>query len=209
VNLKSSGAGPLARTTLVRLAAALASVLVTVGAVWAATSAHADVTPPPGQMIQIDTGGTGDGTFVADTYFTGGATDGNHTGTNGNPNFPRTVTHPIPQTEWNTYRFLDSTYHVPGLLPATPYQVRLYFLDWYWTKVGKRVFNVDINGTPVLTNFDIIQTAVNAGADGNYTGVEQDFTATADGSGTITIDFLRGTADQALISAIVLVPAAP
>jgi hypothetical protein len=68
--------------------------------------------------------------------------------------------------------------------------VRLYFLDWYWTKVGQRSFDVDINGARVLQDFDIIQAAVNAGADGSYTGVERDFTTAADGAGTLTINFV-------------------
>jgi len=30
---------------------------------------------------------------------------------------------------------------------------------FYFISAGKRIFNVAINGTPVLTNFDIIATA--------------------------------------------------
>lgn len=42
--------------------------------------------------------------------------------------------------------------------------------------------------------------------DGSYIGVERDFTVAADGVGTLTINFVRGAADQPLISPIVLVP---
>jgi hypothetical protein len=66
---------------------------------------------------------------------------------------------------------------------------------------------VNINGAVALQNFDIIQAAVNAGGDGSHLGVERDFTATADAAGTISIQFVRGTADQPLVNAIVLVPA--
>jgi hypothetical protein len=208
VNRNNDGAGRLARLTPVRLVAVLVSLFAASGAVFAMSTAHAGETPPAGQPIQIDAGGAGDGTFLADSFFTGGLTDSNHSGSNGNPNFPRTVAHPIPQAEWNTNRYLESTYQIPNLTPGASYEVRLYFLDWYFTKVGKRVFDVNVNGAVVLKDFDIIQAAVNAGADGNYTGVEKDFTATADGNGTVTIKFVRGAVDQPLISAIVLVPAA-
>ena len=86
--------------------------------------------------------------------------------------------------------------------------MRLYFLDWHWTRVGQRVFNVEINGTPVLQNFDIVQAAANAGGDGEYIGVENDFTETADPTGTITIRFIRGSADQPMVNAIAIAPSA-
>ena len=157
--------------------------------------------------VSIDAGGPGDGgSFAADEYYSGGAEASNTTGSNGNITFSRTVSHPIPQADWNTYRFLASTYTIPGLTPGGVYQVRLYFLDWYWTKTGQRVFNVNINGQPALTNFDIVQAAVNAGGDGQYIGVEKDFAETADAAGDITISFIRGSADQPMINAIAVAP---
>jgi hypothetical protein len=200
VSVNRAGVRRLIRITPVRLVAVLAGVLAAGGGVYAAGIAHADTTPPPGQ-VQIDAGG------ASDAYFTGGMTDSNHTGSNGNPN-SRSVVHPIAQADWNTNRYLESTYRVPNLVPGASYQVRLYFLDWYWTKVGQRVFDVSINGAVVLHNFDIIQASVNDGGDGSYQGVERDFTATADGTGTVTINFIRGAVDQPLVSSIALAPAA-
>ena len=174
--------------------------------------------PPPRQIshpapeaeapgVSIDAGGPGDGgSFIADTYYSGGEESSNGTASSGDIDFPGTVSHPIPQADWNTYRVLASTYQIPGLTPGGTYQVRLYFLDWYWTNVGQRVFDVDINGMPVLQNFDIIQAAVNAGDDGQYVGVERDFTETADAAGMITIQFIRGLADQPMVNAIAIVP---
>jgi hypothetical protein len=156
--------------------------------------------------VHIDAGGAGDSTFTADQFFVGGAVDTNRTGSNGNITFSRTVTNPIPQNEWNTDRFLESTYTVPGLSPASSYPVRLYFLDWSWTKVGQRVFDVAVNGNRVLQNFDIIKSAVDAGGDGSRIGVERDFTTTASPDGTVTINFVRGTADQPMVNAISIVP---
>ena len=39
--------------------------------------------------------------------------------------------------------------------PAGKYSVTLKFAELYWTAKGGRVFNVAINGTTVLSNFDI------------------------------------------------------
>jgi hypothetical protein len=97
---------------------------------------------------------------------------------------------------------------IPDLTPGAGYQVRLYFLDWQNTQTGQRVFNVDINGTPVLQNFDIVQTYSNAGGDGSWIGVEEDFNETADANGDITIQFLPGSVGQPLINAIAVVPTA-
>jgi hypothetical protein len=145
--------------------------------------------------------------FVPDEYYSGGTEGTNSTGSNGDTGF-RTVTNPIPQNDWNTFRSGSSTYVIPDLTPGAAYQVRLYFLDWQNTQVGQRVFNVDINGTAVLSNFDIIQDYSNVGGDGTWIGVEQDFNETADANGDITIQFLPGSAGQPLINAIAVVPTA-
>jgi len=62
--------------------------------------------------------------------------------------------------------------------------VTLYFSEGYWTAAAKRTFNVVINGTTVLTNFDIFATA---GAQNK--AVQRSFTATANASGQIVINF--------------------
>jgi hypothetical protein len=165
--------------------------------------AHAAEAPV---TVSIDAGGAGGGDFLPDSYFTGGATDINRSGSNGNPNWPRLVTHPIPQEQWNSFRFLESGYSVPNLVPGATYEVRLYFVEWYWRQVGQRVFDVAIDGTTVLDDFDVIQTAVTAGGDGRWLGVERDFPVTVDADGTVDISFIRGSADQPMINAIVLAP---
>jgi hypothetical protein len=180
-------------------AAVVAALAVTT---FSAGIAQADEAP-----IQIDSGGSGGGGFLPDSYVTGGATDVNRTGSNGLPNFGRTVAHPIPQAQWDSFRFLESSYAVPNLTPGASYQVRLYFDDWYWSKVGQRVFDVDIDGDVVLKDFDIIKAAADAGGDGKWLGVERDFTVTADSDGQVDISLVRGLADQPLINAVVVAPA--
>ena len=62
---------------------------------------------------------------------------------------------------------------------------------------GQRQFNVGINGTQVLTNFDIV-----AAAGGKDKAVVEAFTATADGNGQITVNFSQGAADYPLVNGI-------
>jgi len=192
------------RRTMAVLATAAVAGAVTLTGVG---SAQADDTAPLANGVSIDVGGSGGGTFVADSYGTGGIQDTMPAGTASLPNFGATVAHPIPAGIWDTSRFTDSSYTIPGLTPGGTYQVRLYFLDWYYQHPGLREFNVDLDGTQVLTDFDITRTADNAGADGQESfGVEKDFPVTVDSTGTVTLDFLRGDANQVQINAIAIVP---
>ena len=59
------------------------------------------------------------------------------------------------------------------------------------------MFDVAINGTTVLNNFDIYATAK-----ANFTAVAEQFTATANSSGDIVIAFTNGTIDQPMIEGI-------
>jgi hypothetical protein len=67
-----------------------------------------------------------------------------------------------------------------------------------------RAFNVAINGTTVLTNFDVWSAAkvASGGSTGLNIAVERDFTATADTSGNFVIQFSQGTYDNPMISGI-------
>jgi hypothetical protein len=171
-----------------------------------ASRAFADLSNAGG--VSIDAGGSGDGgAFAADEYYSGGSEGTNASGSNGDTEF-KTIANDIPQADWNTYRSGVSTYQIPDLSVGGEYQVRLYFLDWQDTEQGQRVFNVDINGTPVLSGFDIVAAAGNAGGDGTWIGVEQDFNETADANGNITIAFLQGSASVPLVNAIAVVPVA-
>jgi len=82
--------------------------------------------------------------WSADKNFSGGST--------------ATTTHSIANTTdpilYQTERYGNFTYQFT--VPNGTYNVVLKFAECYWTSVGRRIFNVSINGTPVLTNFDII-----------------------------------------------------
>lgn len=64
---------------------------------------------------------------------------------------------------------------------------------------GSRVFNVGINGSQVLNNFDVYATAGGANK-----AVEQDFTATSDAN-NINIQF-TGVTGAAMVSGVEVEP---
>ena len=115
------------------------------------------------------------------------------------------MTAPAPQAVYQTERDNNFTYTFTGLTAGLNYKVRLHFAETYWTSVGQRRFNVFINGTQVLTNFDIIAVA---GAANKAT--IQEFMATPSG-GQIVIQYVNVT-DNAKSSGIEILlprPAAP
>jgi Malectin domain len=139
----------------------------------------------------VSNSGGGDASFVADEDVTGGGTD-----TSANAITTAGVANAAPMAVYQSERAGTFTYTIPGLVAGSSHTVLLHFAEFYWTAAGKRVFNVAINGTTVLSNFDIYATA---GA--NKALVEQ-FTATANSSGQIVISFTNGTADQPKASGI-------
>jgi len=146
--------------------------------------------------VQISAGGPAAAPFVADEDFTGGATSNTtHAITTTG------LTNPAPQSVYQHNRYGNFTYTVPGLTAGAGYTVRLHFAEEYWTAAGSRTFNVLINGTQVLTSFDIFATA-----GGEYIGVIEPFTATASSTGTITIQFVT-VKDNAQVNGIEIVPA--
>jgi hypothetical protein len=108
-----------------------------------------------------------------------------------------TTTQPLYQTE----RYNGFTYTFPGLPVGAAYVVTLKFSEDYWTAAGKRIFNVILNGTTVLSNFDIF-----ADAGGEYIADDKTFNTTVNSAGQIVIQFQNGSADYAKVDAIELVP---
>jgi hypothetical protein len=145
--------------------------------------------------VDISAGGPAAAPYVADEDFTGGATSDttNAISTTG-------VSDPAPQSVYQHNRYGNFTYTIPGFTAGASYTVRLHFAEEYWTTAGSRVFNVLINGTQVLTNFDIFATA-----GGEYKAVVEQFTATASSTGTITIQFVT-VKDNAQVNGIEILP---
>ena len=166
----------------------------------ASLQAHAATQPTSSEteVVAINSGGPavsnsggGDVSFVADEDYANGGTavTTNTISTAG-------VTNAAPAAVYQSERAGVFTYTIPGLSAGTQYSVLLHFAEFYWTAAGSRVFNVAINGTSVLSNFDIYALA---GA--NKALVEQ-FTATANSSGQIAIAYTAGSADQPKSSGI-------
>ena len=106
------------------------------------------------------------------------------------------VTNAAPAAVYQSERFGNLTYTFPNLTASSQYTVRLHFAELYQTAVGKRVFNVNINGTTVLSNFDIF-----AAATASYKAVVREFTTSANASGQLIIQSVTVT-DNATIEGI-------
>jgi hypothetical protein len=123
--------------------------------------------------------------------FTGGATI-NHANTID----LSAVTNPAPMAVYQSARIGNFTYTLPGFAAGSTHTVRLHFAETFFATAGSRTFNVSINGTQVLTNFDIFATA---GAK-NKALVEQ-FTVNANASGQYVIVFTT-VVNNSLVSGI-------
>jgi len=182
-------AGPSRRTAT----AVLAAIALVLTALVAGVAAPEALAAAPG--VDISAGGPAAAPFVADEDFTGGTTAATtHAITTTG------LTNPAPQSVYQHNRYGNFTYTIPGLTAGASYTVRLHFAEEYWTKAGSRIFNVLINGTQVLTNFDIFATA-----GGEYIGVIKPFTATASSTGTVTIQFVT-VKDNAQVNGIEILP---
>jgi beta-glucanase (GH16 family) len=149
----------------------------------------------PPTTIEVDSGGAASGAWLADTDFTGGSASSTTATIN-----TSLVTNPAPQIVYQSERFGAFTYTIPGLTAGASYTVNLHFAEIYWSAAGKRQFNVLINGTQVLTNFDVF-----AAAGGEDIAIVKSFTATANASGQITIQFTTGAADLPKVSGIAVI----
>jgi hypothetical protein len=151
------------------------------------------VNPPPSfTPVRINSGGPAytdslGQRWTADTAYRGGSP---YTVT-------KTITNTLDPTLYKTSRY-GSSFSYTITAPAGKYLVTLKFAELYWTSAGHRVFNVAINGTRVLTNFDIFKTAGAA-----FKAVDVTFNVTS--SGTIAIQFTTGSAGNPLVNAIQVV----
>ncbi|MHB1698938.1 MAG: malectin domain-containing carbohydrate-binding protein [Acidobacteriaceae bacterium] len=167
----------------------------TTGSSWPSSQASATTiaSVSSASVIAIDAGGPAAGNYAADEYVSGGSLS---TPT-GAPVNVVGVANPAPQEVYQTQRWGAMTYTIPGLTAGTQYTVTLQFNDMYWTKAGQRQFNVILNGTQVLTNFDII-----GATGGQNIAIAKSFMAIANSSGQIVIQFTVGAADQPTIGGI-------
>ena len=123
-----------------------------------------------------------------------------------------TANRPIARTRdpqmYTTYRTGTFSYVIP-LAPGT-YELRLYFAETMFGPLStlgggenSRVFNVQMNGKPMLTQFDIVE---DAGASTADMRVFKDVHPGADGN--LRLDF-SGTIGLPVISGIEIIPSQP
>ncbi|HEX3047037.1 MAG TPA: malectin domain-containing carbohydrate-binding protein, partial [Bacillota bacterium] len=143
-------------------------------------------TPTSGQgSISIACGSSmAVGSFQADQYYSGGSTYRN----SNIVDVSQITSNPPPAALFNNERYGAMSYTIPGFTAGNSYTVTLYFAETYLTSSGGRLFNVSINGATVLSNFDIY-----ASAGGQNKAIARSFTATANSSGQIVIQFISGT----------------
>ena len=94
------------------------------------------------------------------------------------------------QTARNGYSNGTLTYTVTGLSAGTTYGVNMDFAEIWYSSAGSREFDAAINGTAVLTNFDIF-----AAAGGKFIGITKSFSTVANTQGDIVISLTRGIKD--------------
>jgi hypothetical protein len=158
-------------------------------------------------VLSVDSGGRGGTGVTPDEYATGGQT----LTTSAQVDTSRVPSAPAGQF-YQTGRAgsVDSdgtaegfSYILPGLSPGANYAVRLHFAEIEYPVAGERKFNVSIDGTQVLFDFDIAAAAGNAN-----TAYAHDFQASADASGQIRIDFTAGSAAVPLVNIVQVLSAA-
>ncbi len=147
-------------------------------------------------FISINAGGAAEGGFVSDTGFIGGKLAPKQSVVIDRSRVPSPAP---PESVYQTERWGAMSYRVGGLVARSQHQVQLHFAEIYFNATGKRKFNVTINGTRVLTNFDVF-----AAAGGKNRAVVQSFPVNANAGGEIVIDFGVGSADQPKLSGIVI-----
>jgi hypothetical protein len=156
----------------------------------------------PGNLYRINAGGpafpaSANRPFAADAYAEGGSVFG----LSGSVDIANTTDDGL----YHTDRYGAFRYAFP--VSNGNYQVILHFTEIYWGVngspggVGSRRFNVDIEGQRKLSEYDIF-----ARAGGGLRAVQESFLVpVADNS--LTIAFTNGSADQAKVSAIEILPA--
>ena len=138
---------------------------------------------PEGGSTLISSGNV----YQADTDYSGGSTASTTAAITGTPD----------PTLYQTERFGNFSYNIP--LADGNYTVTLKFAEIYWTAAGKRIFNVSMQGTQVISDLDIY---AQVGKDAAY---DLSFPVSVT-NGTLNIIF-TSVADNAKVSAILITPA--
>jgi hypothetical protein len=134
--------------------------------------------------------------YSGDSGFSGGTTQSTTSAINTNA-----VINPAPMPVYQTFRKASSaggsfTYTIGSVAPNSSHLVRLHFAETVFNASNSRRFNVSINGTAVLTNLDVFQSA-----GGKNKALVSEFTKAANASGAYVITFTSVT-DRSMVSAL-------
>jgi hypothetical protein len=146
---------------------------------------------PVTSSVQINCGGPTVSPFLADADFAGGGTI-NHANTIDLSG----VANPAPMVVYQTARTGNFSYTFSGFTAGSSHTVRLHFAETYFSASGSRTFNASINGTQVLTNFDVF-----AAAGAKNKAVIEQFTENASSTGNYVITF-TSVINNSLVSGI-------
>lgn len=109
----------------------------------------------------------------------------------------QTISNSADQPLWNSFRWGQGDFAYTATVPAPgKYKVTLRWVEHYVFAPGKRLFNVQINGAPVLTAFDLF-----VAAGGAFKAYDRSFIIDT-ASTAIRIDFTHGTIENPKINAI-------
>jgi hypothetical protein len=136
----------------------------------------------PGSLTAVYRVNSGSGTFApfaADSGFSGGSQR-----TNTTPVDISGVMDPAPTDVYRSERYGTFSYTFGSLIPGGTYLVRLHLAETDWYLPGQRMIDVSINGTKVLSGFDILGET-----GGPFNACVQEFAGQANGSGQIVISF--------------------
>ncbi|MGV3719710.1 MAG: S8 family serine peptidase [Actinomycetota bacterium] len=161
----------------------------------AQVSASPSATAAGGSTLRIDSGGSGytsasGQVWTADKHFSGGST------------YKYPLRDILGGTDDPLHLSIRMGANFSYTLPAAAgsYTLRLHFAECWFTSAGGRKFNVSVNGSPALSNFDIA-----AAAGGGNRLTVQEIPVTVTGS-SVTVAFQK-VLNDALVNAIELVPA--
>ena len=163
-----------------------------------ANSNEASATPQV-SALRINAGGAAYsgsiGTFVADNYFSSGYLWSYST---------RNIANTSDPSLYLDVRASDTS--ISYSLPAVtgPYTLKLHFAECTYTGAGQRLMNISVNGSQVLSNFDIF-----AAAGGMNTAVVKSLPVTAVNNKIDLTLTSTLTSSGAVIAAIEVVPSAP
>ncbi|MBD3238959.1 MAG: hypothetical protein GF331_00130 [Chitinivibrionales bacterium] len=188
----ATGAGTIDGAGLFTAGASEGAATVTASSGSVSGSAEVTVAETPPLHLKLNAGGTAVSDWIAQQYESVGADY-----TFGGTHDVSSVTDPAPNDVYQTCRHRSPTFDIPaGIVPNGTYTVRLHFTDSRGS-LGDRQMNISIEGTNVLSGYDIV-----ASAGGQNIAVIEEFTVTVSDGNGMTIDFDKGNGDDAFVSGI-------